>query len=93
MKPFEDWCIVRPKDAEQVTEGGIVLPENARDMDLLREGEVIEIGPGKCVQGGRVLIHANVGERVLYRRKGCIPFERGKIKYAAVRFEDIVCAV
>lgn len=46
IKPLKDRVLVKPKEAEQKTEGGIYLPDTAKD-DKVQEGEVIAVGETK----------------------------------------------
>lgn len=49
--PTEDRVVIKPDDAEEVTEGGILLPSQAREKPL--QGTVIAVGPGKLLPDGR----------------------------------------
>ena len=45
IKPFNDRVLIRPEQTPEKSEGGIIIPDCARD-DTLR-GEVLAVGPGK----------------------------------------------
>lgn len=47
MKPkaVGHYILVRPKEYEKVSAGGIIIPEQARDQAGIDEGTVLEIGP------------------------------------------------
>lgn len=42
-KPTKDWLILKPEESEEVSAGGIFIPEQARQT--LNEGEIIAKGP------------------------------------------------
>ncbi|MBR0236614.1 MAG: co-chaperone GroES [Thermoguttaceae bacterium] len=65
LKPLEDRVVVEPKEAESVTAGGIVLPDNAKEKQ--QRGTVIAVGPGKLLEDGtRAEMSVVVGDEVIY---------------------------
>lgn len=68
MKPLEDRIIVRPIEDNNVTSGGIIIPEVAREKP--QRGEVIAVGPGRYEDGGRVPVDVAVGDVVIYSKYG-----------------------
>jgi len=69
LKPLGDRLVVEPKEREQTTASGLVLPETAAEKP--QEGEVIAVGPGRRDDdGNRVAMDVEVGNRVLYAKYG-----------------------
>lgn len=69
LKPLGDRLVVEPKEREQTTASGLVLPETAAEKP--QEGEVIAVGPGRRDDDGkRVEMDVEVGNRVLYAKYG-----------------------
>jgi chaperonin GroES len=69
LKPLGDHIVVRPGPEEEVTRGGIVLPDTARKRP--QEGEVVAVGPGKVLETGqRATMEVSVGDIVVYTRYG-----------------------
>ena len=68
FKPFHDRVLVRPaKLSEEVSQGGLVLPEAVAAGKKSRGGEVIAVGPGLLTPDGeRVPLMAEVGTTVFY---------------------------
>ncbi len=63
--PLGDKVVVRPVDAEEITAGGIVLPDAAQEKQ--RQGRVLSVGDGRLNQdGGRASHEVKEGDRVLY---------------------------
>jgi chaperonin GroES len=67
LKPLGDHVVVRPKEQEEVTSGGILLPDTARKRPF--EGEVIAVGSGRVLKDGtRAPLSLKVGDIVVYAR-------------------------
>lgn len=65
LKPLHDRLIVRPAPPEEVTKGGIILPDTAQEKPV--HGEVLAIGPGKVDDTGKLQpVGVKVGDKVLY---------------------------
>ena len=65
LKPLNDKLLVKRLEAEEVTKGGIVLPDTAREKP--KEGKIIALGDGKLLDDGkRAPFQVAVGERVLF---------------------------
>ncbi len=67
LKPLGDRVILKPIIKEEVTKGGIVLPDTARERP--QEGEIIAVGPGRLDdEGKRVAMEVKKGDKVVYIR-------------------------
>lgn len=65
LKPLHDRLIVRASEPEEVSKGGIILPDTAQEKP--QQGEVLAIGPGKIDEAGKTLpMSVKVGDTVLY---------------------------
>jgi len=65
VKPLNDKVLVKRLEAEEVTKGGIVLPDTAKEKP--REGKILAIGDGKVLENGkRAAFQVKVGDRVLF---------------------------
>jgi chaperonin GroES len=65
LKPLHDRLIVRPAKADEVTKGGIILPDTAKEKPV--QGEVLAVGPGKFDEAGKLQpVGVKVGDNVLY---------------------------
>jgi len=51
LKPLDDRVVVEPVEAEEVTAGGIVLPDTAKEKP--QRGTVLAVGPGKLLDNGQ----------------------------------------
>jgi len=69
LRPLGDRIVVKPGKEEEVTRGGIVLPDTARKKP--REGDVLAVGPGKMLENGeRAPMEVSVGDLVIYSEYG-----------------------
>jgi chaperonin GroES len=79
LKPLHDWAVIRPAGAEEMTAGGLIIPDTAKEKP--QEGVVEAIGPGayeeeehrrkkKDEKKERRFIPTTVkpGDRVIYER-------------------------
>ena len=67
LQPLGDRVVVKPLPKEEVTRGGIVLPDTAKEKP--QEGEVIAAGPGKLTEdGNRIAMEVKKGDIVLYAK-------------------------
>jgi chaperonin GroES len=65
--PLGDKVAVKPLDAEEKTEGGIVLPDTARERP--QQGRILSVGDGRLLTNGeRAAPQVNEGDRVLFAR-------------------------
>ena len=69
LNPLADRLVVRPIEKEEVTKGGIVLPDTAKEKP--QEGEVLAVGPGRVSEDGkRIAMDVKVGDIVVYSKYG-----------------------
>jgi len=69
LQPLADRLVVRPIEREEVTKGGIVLPDTAKEKP--QEGEVMAVGPGRLSEDGkRIAMDVKVGDTVIYAKYG-----------------------
>ena len=64
VKPMADRILVRRLDEPEVKQGGIIIPDTAKEKP--QQGEVIAVGPGRVEKGVRVPMEVKVGDRVIY---------------------------
>ncbi len=65
LTPLHDRVLVRPSKPEEVTSGGIIIPDTAKEKPM--QGEIIAAGPGKTTEDGKlVTLQVKVGDSVLY---------------------------
>ncbi len=65
IRPLHDRVVVRRKEEEQKTAGGIVLPGSAKEKP--NQGEVVAVGSGRVLDNGDVrAVDVKVGDIVVF---------------------------
>lgn len=65
IRPLHDRVVVRRKEEEQATAGGIILPGAATEKP--NEGEVVAVGTGRVLNNGDVqALAVSVGDKVVF---------------------------
>ena len=65
ITPLGDKVLVKRSDADEVTKGGIILPDTAKEKP--KEGTVIAVGQGRSIEnGGRAPFTVKPKDRVLF---------------------------
>lgn len=92
LKPLADRLVVEPIEQEEVTAGGIILPETAKEKP--QQGKVIASGPGRTDdEGERIAMEVKVGDRVLYAKYSGTEIKLDGKKLLILRESDILAVV
>ena len=92
LRPLDDRVVVEPKEAEEVTAGGIVLPDTAKEKP--QRGSVIAVGPGKLLDSGeRGTLSVSVGDEVIYGKYSGSEVEIDGREVKILRETDILAKV
>lgn len=92
IRPLDDRLVVLPDDPEEVTSGGIVLPDSAREKP--QRGKVIATGPGKLLDSGkRGAMSVKKGDVVFYGKYSGTEVEVNGEPYVIVRENDLLAIV
>ena len=59
IRPLHDRVIVRRKEEERTTAGGIVIPDSATEKPSM--GEILAVGSGKVTEQPKFLLFLNPG--------------------------------
>lgn len=89
LQPLGDRVVVRPTAKEEVTKGGIVLPDTVQEKP--QEGKVIAVGPGKLTdEGKRIVMDVKVGDTVIYAKYGGTEIKEDDEELIILRESDIL---
>lgn len=89
LQPLADRLVVKPIQREEVTKGGIYLPDTAKEKP--QEGKVIAVGPGRMTDDGkRIPMEVKAGDRVIYTRYGGSEIKIDDEEYIILRESDIL---
>ena len=92
-----DWqalasVVLKPQEAEEVTAGGIVLPDAAREKPMT--GKIVAVGPGKLLDNGEYAkLSVKKGDVVLYGKYGGNDVEIDGTEYKILREGEILGVV
>lgn len=65
LTPLHDRVIVKAAQPEEVTKGGIIIPDTAKEKPM--QGEIVAVGTGKQGEDGKVTpLQVKKGDKVLY---------------------------
>ena len=89
IKPLHDRIVVKPIEAEELSAGGIVIPDNAKEKPT--KGEVVAVGTGKVFDNGQIrAMTVKVGDKVIYGQYAGSAYKDGGTEYKIVREDDIL---
>ncbi len=89
LKPLADRVVVKPSEAEEQTEGGIILPDTAKEKP--QKGDVVAVGPGKKSDTGETIpMEVKKGDKVIYGKYSGTEFTFEGVEYLIMRESDIL---
>ena len=89
LQPMADRLVVRPIEREEVTRGGIYLPDTAKEKP--QEGKVLAVGPGRLSEdGNRIAMDVKVGDIVVYTKYGGMEIKVDDEELIILRESDIL---
>ena len=92
LKPLGGRVIVEPIEQEEMTAGGIILPETAKEKP--QEGKILAAGPGERDEDGeRIPMEVKVGDKVLYAKYSGTEVKVEGKKLLILRESDILAIV
>lgn len=92
LKPLGSRVLVEPIDVEEVTAGGIVLPETAKEKP--QKGKVLSAGPGDRDDDGKyVPLDVKAGDVVLFAKYGGTEIKVEGKKLLILRESDLLAIV
>lgn len=89
IKPIGDRVLVKPLDESEVKQGGIIIPDTAKEKP--QEGEVVALGTGKLDdKGEKIAFTVKKGDKVLISKYGGTEVKIGGDAYLIMREDDIL---
>ena len=65
FRPLHDRVLIRRVEAEEKTQGGIIIPDTAKEKP--QEGEIIAVGSGARDEAGKLVpLDVKAGDRILF---------------------------
>ncbi|MCD6359081.1 MAG: co-chaperone GroES [Dehalococcoidia bacterium] len=89
LEPLGDRVVVEPIVQDDMTKGGIILPDTAKEKP--QEGKVVAVGPGKIGDDGkRIKLDVKNGDVVLYTKYGGTEIKIEGVELMILRESDIL---
>ncbi|MCJ7694862.1 MAG: co-chaperone GroES [Anaerolineaceae bacterium] len=89
LKPLGNRLVVEPIEQEEITAGGIVLPETAKEKP--QKGVVLSVGPGdRNDKGERIAMDVKEGDTVLFAKYGGTEVKFDGKKLLILRESDVL---
>jgi len=89
IEPLGDRVVIKPTAQEDVSKGGIVLPDTAKEKP--QEGKIIAVGPGRLTEDGkRIAMEVKKGDKVIYSKYAGTEFKLEDEELVIMREGDIL---
>ncbi len=92
IRPLHDRIVVKRLEEDQVSPGGIVIPDAAKEKPV--KGEVVAIGNGKPLDNGEVRpLEVKVGDKVLFGKYAGNEIKLDNTDYLVLREDDVIAVL
>jgi len=91
IKPLSDRVLIKMKEAEETTQSGIILTANSQEKPQI--AEVVEIGPGKKVDGKLEEMSVKKGDNVIVSKYAGTEVKYEGVDYKILNQDDILAIV
>ncbi|EFI33446.1 Chaperonin Cpn10 [Desulfonatronospira thiodismutans ASO3-1] len=92
LKPLHDRVLVKRLEEEEVTKGGIIIPDTAKEKPI--KGEVVAAGPGKTGDDGKnIPMTVKTGDKVLFNKYAGTEVKIDDVEHLVMREDDILAII
>ncbi len=92
IKPLGDRIVLKVIDDVQQTQGGIFIPDSAKEKP--QKGEVVAVGPGKTMDSGeREPLDVKTGDKVLYAKYSGTDVKMDGVEYKILSIKDVLAII
>ena len=89
IRPLHDRVLLKRVEEEQVSRGGIIIPDTAKEKPM--RGEIVAVGSGKMLKNGDVRsLNVKEGDVVLYSKYAGTEVKLDGIEHLIMREDDIL---
>ncbi len=88
IKPLSDRVVIKMLESEETTRSGIVLPGSAKEKPQI--AEVVAVGPGGVVDGEKVPMELEVGDKVIMSKYAGTEVKLDGVEYTILRQSEIL---
>ena len=92
LKPLHDRILIQRLDEDDITKGGIIIPDTAKERP--QEGKVIAVGNGRILEDGSVKpLDVKKGDKVLFGKYGGAEIGIEGVEYLILKEDEILAIV
>ncbi len=92
LKPLGDRVVIEPDEGEEVTTGGILLPETAKEKP--QQGTIVAVGTGRRDENGKLIaMDVKKSDKVLYAKYAGTEIKLNGKKVLILKETDILAIV
>jgi chaperonin GroES len=89
VRPLQDRLVVKRLAEEEKSKGGIIIPDTAKEKPI--EGEVIAVGSGKVLEGGKVRpLDVKAGDKVLFGKYAGTEIKVDGVEHLILREDEVL---
>ena len=89
LTPLHDRILVKASQPEEVSSGGIIIPDTAKEKP--QEGKIVAVGKGRIDESGKIVkMNVKVGDKVLYSKYGGTEIKYDGKEYLIMSESDIL---
>jgi chaperonin GroES len=90
IKPLNDRILVIRVEEEQISAGGIIIPDTAKEK--AQEGKIVAVGPGKFDDKGkrRIPMEVKEGDRILFSKYAGTEIKIDGVEHIFMKEDDIL---
>jgi len=89
LQPLGDRVVVQPSQEEEVSKGGIILPDTVKEKP--QRGMIIAVGPGRLdEEGKRIPMDVKKGDKVIYSKYAGSEIKQDDKEVLILRESDIL---
>jgi chaperonin GroES len=92
LKPLNDRVLVKRLEGEDVTSGGIIIPDTAKEKPM--KGQIVAAGPGKTDDSGKTIkMTVKTGDLVLFNKYAGTEIKIEGTEHLVMREDDILAII
>lgn len=92
LRPLHDRILVKRLEEEEMTKGGIIIPDSAKEKPI--KGEIVSAGPGKTDEkGNKVAMGVKTGDKVIFNKYAGTEIKIEDVEYLIMREDDVLAVI
>lgn len=89
FRPLYDRILVERVESEEVTKGGIILPDSAKEKP--QQGKIIAVGHGRRLEDGKLVpLELKAGDTILFGKYSGTEIKIEGVEYLIMKEDDVL---